>query len=80
MNGRVVAISLLLAGCAEIKMPQPISLPSICMGEQTCEARKNAETLAIMGYHDAALTIMCDDSRVRGVLEVECGSSSLSYP
>lgn len=50
------------------------------MGEQTCEARKNAETLAVMGYHDAALTIMCSDSRVRGVLEVECGSSPLSYP
>lgn len=77
MNGRAIGISLLLAGCAEVQMPTPISLPSICMGEVTCEARKNAETLAAMGYHDAALTIMCDDARVRGVLELECGTASL---
>lgn len=77
MNGRAIGISLLLAGCAEVQMPTPISLPSICMGEVTCEARKNAETLALMGYHDAALTIMCDDARVRGVLELECGTASL---
>lgn len=71
---------LLLAGCAEIRMPTPISLPSICMGEEACEARKNAETLANMGYPDAGLVIMCSDPSVRGVLEVECGSDALQYP
>ena len=77
MNGRVVVISFLLAGCAEIKTPQPVSLPSICMGEQTCEARKNAETLSKMGYPDAGLVIMCSDSIVREALEDECGDELL---
>ena len=71
---RLVGISfLLLAGCAEVDMPAPVSLPSICMGEETCEARKNAETLAEMGYPDAGLVIMCSDDRVRAVLEERCG-------
>lgn len=74
MNVRVAAISILLSGCAEIKMPQPISLPSICLGEETCEARKNAETLASMGFPDAGLVILCSDPNVKSVLEVECGS------
>jgi len=71
---------LLIAGCAEVKMPTPISLPSICMGEEKCEARKNAETLAAMGFPDAGLVIMCSDPNVRGVLEVECESNALQYP
>lgn len=66
--------ALALSACAEVKMPTPISLPSICMGEETCEARKNAETLAEMGYPDAGLVIMCADERVRAVLEEECGN------
>ena len=37
-----------LIGCAEIRMPTPVSLPSICMGEEFCEDRKAAETLAAM--------------------------------
>ena len=76
---RLVPI-LLLMGCAEIKVPSPISLPSVCMGEDTCEDRKNAETLAAMGYPDAGLIIMCGNPDVRGALEVECGPNALSYP
>lgn len=72
--------ALLLSGCATVDMPAPISLPSICMGEERCEARKNAETLAAMGYPDAGLVIMCNDPAVRNVLEVECESSALQYP
>ena len=71
---------LLVGGCASIEMPSPISLPSICMGEATCESRKNAETLAAMGYPDAGLVIMCSNLEVRSVLEVECGSSTLQHP
>jgi hypothetical protein len=52
----------------------------VCMGEAVCEARKNAETLANMGYPDAGLVIMCDDAKIRDVLEVECESSALPYP
>ena len=69
--------SLALAGCATVDMPAPISLPSICMGEETCEARKNAETLAAMGYPDAGLVIMCNHTAIGDVLEVECESSTL---
>ena len=58
-------LPILLAGCATVDMPAPISLPSLCMGEERCEARKNAETLAAMGYPDAGLVIMCADPRVR---------------
>ena len=47
------------------------------MGEETCEARKNAETLANMGYPDAGLVIMCSDSIVREALEDECGDELL---
>lgn len=75
---RYASILLLLAGCAEVKAPTPISLPSICMGEERCEARKNAETLAAMGFPDAGLVIMCDDPNVRDVLELECEPSPLS--
>ena len=53
-------------------MPTPISLPSICMGEETCESRKNAETLAAMGFPDAGLVIMCSDPRVREALPIKC--------
>ena len=70
----------MLGGCATIDMPSPISLPSICMGEVTCESRKNAETLAAMGYPDAGLVIMCSDPQVRNVLEVQCESDALQYP
>ena len=74
----VVGISsLALTGCATVDMPAPISLPSICMGEETCEARKNAETLAAMGYPDAGLVIMCNHTAIRDVLEVECEPSTL---
>ena len=66
-------LPLILAGCATIDVPTPISLPSICMGEERCEARKNAETLASMGYPDAGLVIMCADPRVREHLGEECG-------
>ena len=68
-------LPLILAGCATIDVPTPISLPSICMGEERCEARKNAETLASMGYPDAGLVIMCADPRVREHLGEECGES-----
>ena len=77
---RWLAILICLAGCAEVRMPPPISLPSVCMKEASCEARKNAETLAAMGYPDAGLVIMCDDPNVRDVLEVECKSNALPYP
>ena len=71
---------LLLLGCAEIKAPSPLVLPSVCMGDEHCEARKNAETLADMGYPDAGLRVMCDDANVRDVLEVECEPDALPYP
>jgi len=74
------SLILLVGGCASIEMPSPISLPSICMGEATCESRKNAETLAAMGYPDAGLVIMCSDPAVRDVLEVQCESDALQYP
>ena len=64
---------LLLSACATVDMPSPISLPSICMGEETCESRKNAETLAAMGFPDAGLVIMCSNARVREHLGDECG-------
>ena len=77
----LVGLSVMsLAGCATIDLPTPISLPSICNGETTCEARKNAETLAAMGFPDAGLVIMCSDPKVRAVLEMECEPVSLSYP
>lgn len=76
---RVLPI-FLLAGCAEITVPTPVSFPAVCMGEETCEARKNAETLAAMGYPDAGLIIMCSDTAIGNVLEMECESGSLSYP
>jgi len=50
------------------------------MGETTCEARKNAETLAEMGFTDAGLVVLCADTKIRDVLEVECESNTLSYP
>ena len=74
---RFLPIIFVVAGCAQVDMPAPISLPSICMGEDTCEDRKNAETLAAMGYPDAGLVIMCGNPSVRGALEVECGSDAL---
>jgi len=80
MRGLLIVISLLLAGCAKIDMPTPIALPSICMDDESCEARKNAETLAAMGYPDAGLTIMCSDPNVREVLPVQCEPVSLQYP
>ena len=70
----------LLVGCAEIKMPTPLSLPAICMGEASCENRKNAETLAAMGFPDAGLVLMCSNANVRNILEVECESDALQYP
>jgi len=66
---------IFLIGCAEIRMPTPVSLPSLCMGEEACENRKSAKTLADMGYTDAALQIICDDENVKDILEAECGSS-----
>ena len=72
--------ALLLLGCAEIKAPSPVVLPSVCMGDENCEARKNAETLAAMGFHDAGLRVMCDDADVRDILEVECEPNALPYP
>ena len=80
MSARLIVISLLLAACAKVDMPSPISLPSICMDDEKCEARKNAETLANMGYPDAGLVIMCSDPNVRNVLEVQCGPDALQYP
>ena len=77
---RWLAIPIFLAGCAEIRMPTPISLPSVCMSEASCEARKNAETLAAMGFPDAGLRVMCDNTDLRNVLEVECESNALPYP
>ena len=63
---------IFLGGCAEIRMPPPISLPSICMGEESCENRKSAKTLADMGYTNAALAIICNDKNVKDILEAEC--------
>lgn len=77
MKWLAVISSLALAGCATVDMPAPLSLPSICMGEETCEARKNAETLAAMGYPDAGLVILCSRTAIGDVLEVECESSPL---
>ncbi len=68
---------MILAGCTTVN--QPILYPSICMGEATCEARKNAKTLAEMGFTDAGLVVLCADTQIRDVLEVECESSTLSY-
>jgi len=66
---------LLVAGCSAVELPAPLSLPSVCMGDETCEARKNAETLATMGYTDAGLILMCADDSVRAALEKlgQCG-------
>jgi hypothetical protein len=75
-----IFLLLPLMGCASIEMPPPISFPSVCMGEETCEARKNAETLSSMGYKDAGLVVMCADANIRDVLEEECGSDVLQYP
>lgn len=71
-----------LAGCAEIKAPQPVSFPSVCWGEgkENCERRLHAQTLANMGFHDAGLVLLCSDPQVGLVLEVECGSSTLPNP
>lgn len=72
---------ILIAGCAEIKAPQPVSFPSVCWGEgkEDCERRKNAETLAAMGYYNAALIYMCSDPRVRNVLDEQCGNDAVQY-
>jgi hypothetical protein len=71
---------LALGACTTVDNQTPMLFPSVCMGEAVCEARKNAETLANMGYPDAGLVIMCDDAKIRDVLEVECESSALPYP
>ena len=75
-----IFLLLPLMGCASIEMPPPISFPAVCMGEETWEARKNAETLSSMGYKDAGLVVMCADANIRDVLEEECGSDVLQYP
>jgi len=67
-------------GCASIDMPPPISFPSVCMGEETCEARKNAETLSSMGFNEAGLVIMCSETTIQAVLWEECGSDTLQNP
>jgi hypothetical protein len=77
---RWLTLILLLAGCADIDMPTPISLPSICMGEKNCEARKNAETLANMGFPDVGLRILCDNTDIGSVLELECELDTSQYP
>lgn len=64
---------ILLTGCAEIKMPTPISFPSVCLGDEHCERNQNARTLAQMGFADAALDIMCNDRRLSERLAMECG-------
>ena len=69
---------MLITGCTTVN--QPMLYPSVCMGETTCEARKNAETLAEMGFTDAGLVVLCADTKIRDVLEVECESNTLSYP
>lgn len=66
---------MILAGCTTVN--QPILYPSICMGEATCEARKNAKTLADMGFTDAGLVVLCADTKIRDVLEVECEPNAL---
>jgi hypothetical protein len=73
------SFALLLAGCASVETETPLFFPSVCLGEITCEARKNAETLSDMGFPDAGLVIMCRDANVRDVLEVECGPNALPY-
>ena len=81
MHGRLIVISLLLAGCAKIDMPTPIALPSICMDDENCEARKNAETLASQWVFLMLAFLLCVMTpNVRGVLEVQCGSDALQYP
>jgi len=33
-----------------------------------------------MGFTDAGLVVLCADTQIRDVLEVECESNTLSYP
>lgn len=66
---------LFLTGCTTVN--QPMFYPSVCMGEASCEARKNAETLADMGFTDAGLVVLCADTKIRDVLEVECEPDAL---
>ena len=68
---------LALGACTTVENQTPMLFPSVCMGEAKCEARKNAETLADMGFPGAGLVIMCDDAQTRDVLEVQCEPSAL---
>tara|TARA_R100001198_G_scaffold46914_1_gene26132 strand:- start:215 stop:352 length:138 start_codon:yes stop_codon:yes gene_type:complete len=45
------------------------------MGDKNCEKNQNARTMGGLGYHDAALTIMCSDNTFRQALEEQCGDT-----
>ena len=64
----------MFAGCTQLDSPT-LSYPSVCMGDKNCERNQNARTMGGLGYHDAALTIMCSDNTFRQALEEQCGDT-----
>ena len=72
--------SLLLTACIpEIRVDTPIAFPSSCpMGDTVCERNLNAQTLAYIGFPEAAKRLMCEDYKIQKVMDEECVDTSLS--
>lgn len=57
----------LLVGCTTVTYTA-----SCNQGDSTCQRNQNAQTLAIIGHHEAATQLMCEDSDIRDTLGESC--------
>lgn len=66
---------LLLSGCgATLNMPSPIAYPGACPKEDAkCQRNADAQTLAYIGEHEAARSLMCSDPSISAHIGAECG-------
>jgi len=67
---RVLAILvILLSGCS----PTPVHFSNACPEDnKKCQRNLDAQTLAIIGYEDAATQLLCEDPELRAVLDDKC--------
>lgn len=65
----ILSIALFVSACSSM----PIAFPNACPeGNTKCQRNLDAQTLAIIGYEDAATQLLCEDTELRTVLGDKC--------
>lgn len=67
------SLLVLLGACTSTTIEYPNSCPLDEVESNTkCQRNLDAQTLAIIGYEDAATQLLCKDPELRAVLDDKC--------